>query len=124
MAAIKALEDPDYYTACYNETHRLRQALTRALLAVSPIEIIPGIANFLFCHLPPTGPDAATVVGRCQAVGLFVRNTASMGSQLGRHTLRVAVKEAETNDRMVGILSAALNGLTTSQITTYLARDK
>jgi histidinol-phosphate/aromatic aminotransferase/cobyric acid decarboxylase-like protein len=119
VAVIKALEDPAYYTSRYFETHTLRQALAQALLAVSPMEIIPGVANFLLCHLPPDGPDAATVVQRCRADGLFVRNAASMGSQLGHYALRVAVKDAETNHRIVEILNAALNGRATSHNSTF-----
>ncbi len=115
VAAIKALEDPAYYTSRYQETHALRQELAEALQAISPMEIIPSVANFLLCHLPPNGPDAATVVERCRAAGLFLRDAASMGSQLGHYALRIAVKDAETNHRMVKILSAALNGRAAGQ---------
>ena len=120
VVAIKALEDPAYYTSRYQETHRLRQELAKALQAVSPMEIIPSVANFLLCHLPPDGPNAATVVERCRATGLFLRDAASMGSQLGHYALRVAVKDAETNHRMVEILSAALAGRADDQRKKYI----
>jgi histidinol-phosphate/aromatic aminotransferase/cobyric acid decarboxylase-like protein len=51
------------------------------------------------------GPTAAAVVERCRQQGLFLRDAAAMGSQLGRHALRIAVKDAATNHRIVEILS-------------------
>ncbi len=108
VAAVRALQDPDYYAARYAETAVLREQLVAQLRSLG-LEIVPGIANFILCHLPPTGPDAATVVKRCRAQNLFLRNAAPMGSQLGSHALRVAVKDAQTNQRIVAILSTTLS---------------
>jgi histidinol-phosphate/aromatic aminotransferase/cobyric acid decarboxylase-like protein len=107
LAAVRALQDPDYYAARYAETVALRDQLVGQLCSLG-LEIVPGIANFILCHLPPDGPDAATVAQRCRRRNLFLRDAAAMGSQLGRHALRLAVKDTETNRRMVGILSEAL----------------
>ena len=68
-------------------------------------EIIPGQANFLLCHLPKDSPDAATLAAKCRQRGLFVRDAGVMGSQLGDRAIRLAVKNAATNRRMVKILS-------------------
>lgn len=107
VAAVRALQDPDYYARRYAETTALRERLAGQLAALG-VEAIPGVANFILGHLPPDGPDAATIVKRCRAQGLFVRDAAAMGLQLGIHALRIAVKDAETNGRMVGILAAAM----------------
>ncbi len=104
LAAVRALQDPDYYAARYVETAGLREQLAAQLRSLG-WEIVPGIANFILCHLPPDGPDAATVVERCRAQNLFLRDAAAMGSQLGRHALRIAVKDAATNQQMVEILA-------------------
>lgn len=110
LAAVRALEDPQYYAECYAQTHALRNELTAHLIRSAPgIEIIPGVANFLLCHLPEEGPDAATVVRRCRESGLFVRDAFCMGEALGRHALRVAVKDHATNQRMIDILLASLS---------------
>jgi histidinol-phosphate/aromatic aminotransferase/cobyric acid decarboxylase-like protein len=69
--------------------------------------VLPGIANFLLGHLPPDGPDAATVVQRCRPHGLFVRNAALMSARLGSHGVRIAVKDRSSNQRMLAILAAA-----------------
>jgi histidinol-phosphate/aromatic aminotransferase/cobyric acid decarboxylase-like protein len=103
IAAVKALADPEYYAARYRETHALRQQLIEALKPLN-WEIISGVTNFILCHLPENGPDADAVVARCRERGLFLRNVATMGTCFGNRALRIAVKDAETNRRMIEIL--------------------
>jgi len=107
LAAVRALQDPDYYAARYAETTALREQLVSGL---EPIgwEITPGIANFVLCHLPSAGPSAAELVKHCREHGLFLRDAAAMGSQLGTHALRIAVKDAASNRRIIELLSTAV----------------
>ncbi len=105
VAAVHALAEPKYYAQRYRETHELRQDLMSGLCALG-WEVIPSVTNFLLCHLPETGPDAATVISRGREQDLFLRDTSSMGSQLGTRTIRIAVKDRETNSRMLSILQA------------------
>ena len=107
VAAVRALQDPGYYTAFYAETAALREELAAQLGALG-WDVLPGIANFLLCHLPESGPDAAAIVRRCREQGLFLRDAAVMGSRLGVGALRIAVKDAATNQRMVAIIQQAL----------------
>jgi histidinol-phosphate/aromatic aminotransferase/cobyric acid decarboxylase-like protein/GNAT superfamily N-acetyltransferase len=109
VAAVRALQDPDYYAARYVETASLREQLAGELAALG-LEIIPGIANFILGHLAPDGPNAATAAKRCRARGLFLRDAAAMGSQLGSHALRIAVKDEGTNRRMLEIIAEAMDG--------------
>jgi histidinol-phosphate/aromatic aminotransferase/cobyric acid decarboxylase-like protein len=108
VAAVAALGEPDYYARRWAETHVLRDALAAGLRATGRVEVVPGVANFLLCHLAADGPDAAAVLARCRARGLFLRNAAGMGTQLGDRAVRVAVKDADTNRRVVEILKGAL----------------
>jgi histidinol-phosphate/aromatic aminotransferase/cobyric acid decarboxylase-like protein len=108
VAAVAALRDSDYYTARYAETHRLRNELAERLAELTGWEILPGVANFLLCQLPENGPDAAAVVKHCRARGLFLRDAGAMGRGLGKHTLRIAVKDSSTNQRLLKILAAEL----------------
>jgi histidinol-phosphate/aromatic aminotransferase/cobyric acid decarboxylase-like protein/GNAT superfamily N-acetyltransferase len=108
VAAVRALQDPAYYAARYAETAVLREELAAQLRTLG-WDVLPGIASFLLCHLPEDGPDAATFVGRCRKLGLFLRDAAVMGSRLGTRVLRIAVKDAFTNRRMVAIIRRALN---------------
>jgi histidinol-phosphate/aromatic aminotransferase/cobyric acid decarboxylase-like protein len=103
VAAVNALQDPGYYCDRYAETAALRGELSRGLRALG-WDMLPGIANFVLCHLPPSGPTAQEVASRCRKRDLFIRDAGAMGSRLGTHTLRIAVKDRETNERMLVIL--------------------
>ncbi len=103
IAAVKALEDPEYYAQRYRQTREFRLALSEQLLSLG-WKLVPGVANFILGHLPVDGPDAATVTGRCRERGLFLRDASSMGTRLGNRALRIAVKDRETNCRMAEIL--------------------
>lgn len=111
IAAVRALADPTYYHTRWRETARLREDLAEALQRIAGWEVVPGVANFLLCHLPPGGPDAAEIVGACRSRGLYLRDASRMGSSLGRHAVRIAVKDAGTNARALGILADVLGAL-------------
>ena len=104
VAAVRALQEPDYYRARWAETASLREGLASGLARLG-WDVLPGIANFLLCHLPDDGPDAATLVRRCRERDLFIRDAALMGADVGGRTVRTAVKDRETNGRMLRILS-------------------
>lgn len=111
VAAVAALQDPDYYAARYAETHRLRAALAEELSRFDGWEILPGIANFLLCHLPDNGPTtAAALVTQCRPHGLFLRDVGAMGRNLGPHALRIAVKDAKSNRRLLQTLTSIVAG--------------
>ena len=103
VAAVKALESGDYYAARWKETGELRCGLAAGLRHLG-WEVIDGVANFLLCHLPVEGPDAHRLVMQCRERGLFLRDASLMGRGLGCRAIRVAVKDAETNARMLRIL--------------------
>jgi histidinol-phosphate/aromatic aminotransferase/cobyric acid decarboxylase-like protein/N-acyl-L-homoserine lactone synthetase len=107
VAAVNALADTAYYAAKYAETQALREALAQALRGLG-WQVVGGVANFLLCQLPETGPDAETLVARCRQQNLFLRNAATMGTNLGERSVRIAVKDAATNRRMVEIITAAV----------------
>jgi histidinol-phosphate/aromatic aminotransferase/cobyric acid decarboxylase-like protein len=107
IAACEALRASDYYRQRWQETGVLRRDLAQSLAGVG-WGVVPGCANFLLCHLPSDGPNAAAVAANARAQGLFLREVGNMGSALGGHALRVAVKDRGTNDRMHTILMRAL----------------
>lgn len=107
VAAVRALESPEYYAARWAETGRLREALAAALRGFG-WRVLPGSANFLLCELPEDGPTAAEVVRGSRRRGLFLRDARAMGSAMGERMVRVAVKSCGENAAMVGILGAVL----------------
>ncbi len=108
LAAIEALKSDDYYDQRYAETRALRANLAQRLKNMGGIEVIPGVANFLLCHLSDGLPDADTLASRCRTQGLFIRDVRAMGTHLGDRAIRIAIKDALTNRRMISILRAAL----------------
>jgi len=109
LAAVKALESTPYYRECWASTHRLRHELANDLETLG-LDVVPGIANFLLVHLPPYGPDARTVVGRCRLHDVFLRDAGEMGAALGDRALRIAVRDREANQRVLGVLRRAVHG--------------
>ena len=107
IAAVRALQDPGYYALRYAETARFRIGLAKALQTIG-WTVNPGIANFLLCQVPETQPEASEVVTRCRTHGLFLRDALLMGANLGKRTIRIAVKDEATNERMVRILRQVL----------------
>ena len=104
VAAVKALANANYYVHRWNQTNSLRISLAGDLRKLGWF-VIAGSANFLLAHLRADGPTAREVVSLCRERGLFLRDAAGMGSRLGDRAVRLAVKDAETNGKMVEILS-------------------
>jgi histidinol-phosphate/aromatic aminotransferase/cobyric acid decarboxylase-like protein len=107
IAACEALSCLDYYRSRWQETTVLRLELQTGLQAQG-WDVVPGCANFLLCHLPPSAPDATRLVPELRTRGLFIRDVSSMGTALGSRAVRIAVKDRTTNQRMLTILSAVL----------------
>jgi histidinol-phosphate/aromatic aminotransferase/cobyric acid decarboxylase-like protein len=110
VAAVRALEDEVYYATRYRETHGLRTELCAGLRNLGIEEIVPGVANFVMCHLAPEHPPAADVVAECRREDVFVRDVSSMGSELGVRALRIAVKTPEENAAILAALRKAMGG--------------
>ncbi len=108
VAAVKALEDPVYYSERHRQTATLRQLLIRDLCALGVMEIVPSTANFVLCRLHDDQPEAAAVIASCQGHGLFLRAVDNLGSGFGARDLRIAVKDQNTNVRMLAILCRVL----------------
>jgi len=103
VAAVRALQDFGYYASRIKETHALRRALEAELRELG-WDLIPGSANFVLAHLPENGPTAAEIVSRAREQNLFLRDAGKMGSALGDRAIRIAVKDARTQRRMMKIL--------------------
>jgi histidinol-phosphate/aromatic aminotransferase/cobyric acid decarboxylase-like protein len=104
IAGVLALRDPGYYAARIAQTRRLRDALANDLGALG-IDVTPGAANFLLCR---RNGSAAELLAACRERGLFLRDVSSMMSHPHRGMFRVAVKDHETNARIIDILRAVL----------------
>ena len=108
VAAVAALADPAYYATRYAETHALREQLAASLGQTVPDwSITASPANWLLCHLPNNGPDAATLCRHCALRGVFLRAFPAQTYGLSPHALRISVKDAAQNIRIVETLKEA-----------------
>jgi histidinol-phosphate/aromatic aminotransferase/cobyric acid decarboxylase-like protein len=105
IAAVRALQETDYYATQHRQTVALRNRLTDGLREAIPgLVVLPSVANFLLCFLPEGGRGLDEFLHDCASDGLFLRDVRSMGTQLGERALRVAVKDVETQGRMLEIM--------------------
>jgi histidinol-phosphate/aromatic aminotransferase/cobyric acid decarboxylase-like protein len=117
VAVVHALRAREYYARRYRQTHALREELATGLRTVSGLDVLAGSTNSVLCHLPDDGPTVATVVTRCRERGLFIRDAGATSATLGQRVLRVAVKDADTNQRIKELLRVVLTQLADTQQT-------
>ena len=111
IAATYALKQEDYYIKKYQETHELRNKLELQLKQIGIDEIIPGIANFIMFHLGTDKFSASRIVNECKLKKLYLRDLSGMGTSFEDDAIRMAVKDLNTNNKMIAILRECLNKL-------------
>jgi len=110
LAAVTALLDPEYYTMRYVETRQLRENLAAALSDIVGLEVVPSVANYLLCHISDDGPTVKYLLEACRKHGLYLRDVGITTPTLGDRAVRIAVKDAATNRRIVEILQMVMLG--------------
>ena len=109
IAATYALKQEDYYIKKYQETHELRDKLELQLKQIGIDEIIPGIANFIMFHVGNDKFSASRIVNECKLKKLYLRDLSGMGKSFEDDAIRMAVKDLNTNNKMIAILRECLN---------------
>ena len=109
IAATTALKQEDYYIKKYQETHELRDKLELQLKQIGIDEIIPGIANFIMFHVSNDKFSASRIVNECKLKKLYLRDLSGMGTSFEDDAIRMAVKDLNTNNKMIAILRDCLN---------------
>ena len=109
IAATYALKQEDYYIKKYQETHELRDKLELQLKQIGIDEIIPGIANFIMFHVGNEKLSASRIVNECKLKKLYLRDLSGMGTSFEDDAIRMAVKDLNTNNKMIAILRECLN---------------
>ena len=107
-AAIAAFSDEEYYQKQYATTHRLREKLKQDLQELGITKIINGVANFLLFYLPANAPSVNNFIEGCRQKNLYLRDVSNMGKNIGERAVRIAVKDAETNNRMIELIKETL----------------
>ncbi len=107
LVLSEALKDRSYYERCYALTHKYRQRLSNALgrCGFAPRS---SVANFILVDYPEDLPPVEEFLALCSWRKLLMRNVKSMGKATSDHCFRVAVKDEQTNTRIVEILKSVL----------------
>ncbi|AWT42438.1 MULTISPECIES: histidinol-phosphate aminotransferase family protein [Streptomyces] len=113
LAAVAALRDPAYYADRWRRTHDLRRELARDLAGLDPALLVEeSVANFLNVTLPAGGaPSAARLVAECRRHDVYLRDLSPLSPRYEGRTVRIAVRDAAENARIVAACEAALDAL-------------
>jgi histidinol-phosphate/aromatic aminotransferase/cobyric acid decarboxylase-like protein len=107
LVLVEALNDLDYYSRCYKQTHELRRKLQDGLRNLG-FDVLESTANFLLVEYSNELPEAAALIESCRSRKLLLRDVRSMGSATSSHCFRVAVKQSSTNSKMLSIIATVL----------------
>lgn len=106
VAAVRALQSPEYYLLRTVETAQLREALHRSLQEIEGVKPFASETNFILCRLE--GLSASELCSRSERQGVFLRNCDSLSERFQGRYVRTAVKDAETNARIFEAIDRAL----------------
>lgn len=104
LAAMAALESPDYYRTQYKEVNRQRVFVQQELQALG-FRVVSGCANFLLTFLPDEARDqydSESFIQACRDTGgVYLRNTQNMGKNMPNNGVRFAIRSSEENRRIL-----------------------
>jgi len=105
-AALASLEDIPYARRSRSFMERERPRLMQALAAIPGVTVYPAAANFLLVELP-CGSRTGRIIHHLREKGLLVRDCSSV-SGISEGTIRIAVRSAAENLRLVRALQQAI----------------
>jgi histidinol-phosphate aminotransferase len=109
ILAIEALKDIEYYKGKWKETSKLREEFIKELRDIPNIKIYSGEGNFFLVELlNKLSGSAQEVVKKLSEKNVFVRDADSMSEQFHKSYVRIAVKDADTNKKIVAALKNIL----------------
>lgn len=109
VAGVEAMRDEEYYKQKYEETHILREEMITQLSSLKSIRIYPSVGNFFLLELLDEELNAEEIVKSLQKQMIYLRNTESMSSQFSNKFIRIAVKNRESNQRVITELTKILS---------------
>lgn len=104
-AAVRALQEYEWYRERAAETQDVRDEVATAIDAIPGLRTFPSVTNFLLFATERV--PAAELVQRCRDQGVFVRDCGSLSPRFGARFVRTAIKTREQNQRIVSALAAA-----------------
>lgn len=109
VAGVEALRDAAYYRERVAQTHQLREAFAEGLGALPGVRVFDSVTNYLLFST-----DALPAADLCAALRerkVFLRDCDSLSTRFEGRFVRTAVKDAETNGRILAALDEVFAGV-------------
>ena len=104
LAAITALDQPEYYAAQYEIIHRNRTHLSQSLASLG-FKVYPGVANYILTELPTNlSVSSGAFVQSCRERGVYVRDAENMGVTIDSKFVRFAVRMEDENNQILSCI--------------------
>lgn len=110
LAAIASLGDKNYFAKRYQETHRLRLNLESQLIDLG-LDVVPGTGNYILFYLHMNRVAKLQFLKGCVEEQIHLRDLEPTSPCLGHDAIRIAVKDQDTNQRMVNCIARQLEKL-------------
>lgn len=107
IAAVEALDDWEYYKRKIKETCVLRDELAKEIRILPSVDIIDGVANYFLLKL--RSRKASDVVSEMRKSDVFLRNCDSMSDEFNDDSIRIAVRDRESNQKIAECLRKILS---------------
>eukprot|EP00979_Chaetoceros_neogracilis_P017662 scaffold10261_cov269-Chaetoceros_neogracile.AAC.4 len=115
LAAITALDQPEYYAKQYEMIHRNRTHLSQSLVALG-FKIYPGVANCILTELPTKiAVSSGAFVQSCRERGVYVRDAENMGLNMDSKFVRFAVRMEDENKQIVSCIEHLMRPIVPDQ---------
>ncbi len=111
IATIAAVQDRDYYAKRYQETSEYRGLLAAGFRDMG-FKVHDSVANFFLAEIPDRFGVASEFVQDCRRFGLYLRDISKMGSHVNKRMVRVAVKDSQTNAKILSTVKHVLTSQT------------
>lgn len=102
IAAVEALNDPEYYQLQYELTHKYRKELVDDLTKLEIGTVFSGNINCVLIQLEHRF-SAKNIISDCIDRNLYIRDATPMGS-FKTDVIRITVKDQATNRKIVEVL--------------------
>lgn len=106
IAAIEALNSPEYYKEKYIDTALLRTTMSNQIAACPSVKVYPSVTNYFMVEL--LEHKASKIVTKLQSQNIFLRNCDSMSVKFKDNFIRIAIKGCEADSRIVKALSECI----------------
>jgi len=108
LAGVVSLEDEEYRLKTRSMVQGAKRKLYRELQNIAGLKVYEPSVNYIFIDVSGTGLTSTRIKGLMASQGILIRDCSSY-KNLGSDFIRVAVKDHDSNQRLVKVLSDVLD---------------